>query len=291
MNVRIALELGRVSNLPTVWTNVMAAAALAGGDIAPWDLAIVGLATSLLYVGGMFLNDAFDARIDAAERPERPIPRGAVTQQTVAWSGAALLGTAVTLLLVRAWMLPQAGIAAAIAAAGTAGLIVLYDLWHKGNPVGPVIMGACRLGVYLIAAYAVTPDPPTRVFTGGLLLLGYVVGLTWVAKHEDDPQGQSRVVLRSWPVLLLFAPVVWALPALRHDLLLRGVLIAFCLWVMQALDKVRAGRARQAVGTLIAGIALVDAIVVARYSTIEMTIAALAAFGITIYGHRRIAGT
>ena len=31
------------------------------------------LASSGLYLGGMVLNDVFDARLDAEERPERPI--------------------------------------------------------------------------------------------------------------------------------------------------------------------------------------------------------------------------
>ena len=62
MPARTALRLGRVSNLPTVWTNVIAGAALATLEI-PWKAVVpVALAASLLYVAGMFLNDAFDVR-------------------------------------------------------------------------------------------------------------------------------------------------------------------------------------------------------------------------------------
>ncbi len=35
------LRLGRVSNLPTVWTNVLAGAVLAGGDWRDWRLGVV----------------------------------------------------------------------------------------------------------------------------------------------------------------------------------------------------------------------------------------------------------
>ena len=73
------LRLGRVSNLPTVWTNALAGAALAAGG-AP-DLATVAwaaLALTLFYEGGMWLNDAFDAEIDARERANRPIPNGEI---------------------------------------------------------------------------------------------------------------------------------------------------------------------------------------------------------------------
>ena len=59
------LRLGRVSNLPTVWTNVLAGTALAGGDWNGRRSALVLLAMSLFYVGGMYLNDYFDRAIDA----------------------------------------------------------------------------------------------------------------------------------------------------------------------------------------------------------------------------------
>src|SRR5260370_25481493 len=78
------LKLGRISNLPTVWTNVLAGTVLAGGVVQHWQTAIVLLAMSLLYVGGMYLNDYFDCAIDARERPQRPIPAGDVSAATVA---------------------------------------------------------------------------------------------------------------------------------------------------------------------------------------------------------------
>ena len=80
--LRTLLILGRVSNLPTVWTNVLAGWFLAGGD---WSLEIVWLAAgiSLLYVAGMTLNDAFDASWDREHAPERPIPSGAIAERTV----------------------------------------------------------------------------------------------------------------------------------------------------------------------------------------------------------------
>ena len=58
---RTALRLGRVSNLPTVWTNVMAGMALGGAALRPSVVVPLALAVSLFYVAGMWLNDAFDA--------------------------------------------------------------------------------------------------------------------------------------------------------------------------------------------------------------------------------------
>src|SRR5262245_42903634 len=85
------LRLGRVSNLPTVWTNVLAGAVLAGADWHDWRLGPVLLAMSMFYVGGMYLNDYFDRTIDARERPERPIPSGAIRAGAVGAIGLGLL--------------------------------------------------------------------------------------------------------------------------------------------------------------------------------------------------------
>ena len=47
--------------------------------VLPWLL----LSSAGLYLGGMVLNDVFDARLDAVERPERPIPSGRVSIRSV----------------------------------------------------------------------------------------------------------------------------------------------------------------------------------------------------------------
>src|SRR5256885_14823895 len=88
----IWLRLGRVSNLPTVWTNALTGALLAGPDFDARAGALLAVAFSLFYVGGMFLNDAFDRNIDAVERPERPIPRGLVSAHEVFVAGFATMG-------------------------------------------------------------------------------------------------------------------------------------------------------------------------------------------------------
>ena len=64
MTLLTALRLGRVSNVPTVWTNVLAASALCGASPAPSMLVVLCLAMTLAYVGGMYLNDAFDSEHD-----------------------------------------------------------------------------------------------------------------------------------------------------------------------------------------------------------------------------------
>jgi len=90
--LRTLLVLGRVSNLPTVWSNSLAGWWLSGqGNF--WKLPFLFLGVSALYTGGMFLNDAFDAEFDRQRRPGRPIPSGAISAETVwafGWSWLAL---------------------------------------------------------------------------------------------------------------------------------------------------------------------------------------------------------
>ena len=176
---RSYLLLARVSNLPTVWSNVLAGL-VAGGAAFPFSpssddtaLGALLLSISCSYTGGMFLNDAFDAPLDRAARPERPIPRGDVGAGEAFAIGGALLAAGVALV----WPYRTALVyAAALAAA-----IVAYDWTHKRSPVAPIIMGACRGLVYLTAA--ATAALSTAAWVGAGVMLAYVAGLTVVARR------------------------------------------------------------------------------------------------------------
>src|SRR5687768_18320093 len=76
--LRTLLVLGRASNLPTVWSNCLAGWIL-GGEGQWSGLMLLMLGGTFLYLGGMYLNDAFDSEFDRQHRPERPIPSGAIS--------------------------------------------------------------------------------------------------------------------------------------------------------------------------------------------------------------------
>src|SRR5690606_17384088 len=65
---------------------------IAGGRPSAGRIAIMGTAAATTYLAGMALNDYADREEDARERPERPIPSGAVSPQRAASIGGALLG-------------------------------------------------------------------------------------------------------------------------------------------------------------------------------------------------------
>ena len=172
---RAYLLLARVSNLPTIWTNVLAGTIVSGVAFVWADVGRLCLAISVLYTAGMFLNDAFDRAFDARDRPDRPIPAGDVSAREAFATGWILL--AAGLLLVAAGGNPASFMWGTVLAAA----IVLYNYSHKHNPLGPIVMGVCRGLVYCVAAAssAVTP----AVAAAATALMVYVAMLTWIAKH------------------------------------------------------------------------------------------------------------
>jgi 4-hydroxybenzoate polyprenyltransferase len=231
MSLRTALRLGRVSNLPTVWTNVLAGVALNGGDPTALLTLPVALAASLFYVAGMFLNDAFDHRWDAQHRPERPIPAGETSADEVFAIGFGLMGAALMLLAIGPGHPVRAGLVLAIC-------IVIYDASHKTNPMAPVVMGLCRVSVYLIGALAVSARVSAGVYVGALVLLAYLVALTALARQETRRPGVAALV-----------------------------------------------------GTLIAGICLVDAVMLLVTGHLAAAVLAAAGFPLTRRLQRRVPGT
>ena len=175
MSPSTLLALGRVSNLPTVWTNALAGVALAGAGISP--LAVVGaaLALSLFYCGGMFLNDAFDCDVDATERPQRPIPSGRASAAAVYALGAAQIAGGLSLLALTARVATGRADLALWSGGALAVAIVAYDAAPRATWLSPWLMAACRALVYVCAASATTATPswpPLLLAASALAMVG-----------------------------------------------------------------------------------------------------------------------
>lgn len=290
MNVSVALRLGRVSNLPTVWTNMLAGIILVGGaanDSRVWPLAG---AMSLFYVGGMYLNDAFDADIDAFERPERPIPSGRVSRPTVFRLGFAMLALGIALLAWVGFGWPGGtGVWPPLCGLGLALTIIAYNRHHKANALSPLLMGMCRVFVYVAAGACFAFPPPAGLLVGAALLLSYLIGLTYVAKQENLGQ-----VKNLWPLIFLAAPVLYGATLLPHAVGLWPFWAAFSGWILVALWFVKrrqAGDIPRAVVSLIAGISLFDAMLIAVHSSPQMALIAVAGFALTLFLQKFISGT
>ena len=225
----------------------------------------------------MFLNDAFDRAFDAKARPERPIPSGEVSAAQVYAVGFAMLAAGVAMLAwvgygfepFTQWRPVLAGIALAAA-------ITFYNWHHKDNPLSPLVMGVCRLLVYVAAAYAVASILPRPVFVAAIVLLCYLIGLTYSAKQEHlDRLGAI------WPLAFLAAPVgygIWL--AFRQTAAVLPLLL-FIGWTLYALWLLRRrakGDVPRAVVSLIAGIALLDSVILAGHGAPLLAGLAVVAF-------------
>jgi 4-hydroxybenzoate polyprenyltransferase len=276
---RAWLELARISNTPTTVSNTVAGAVLVDAAAPAGPVAVVAVAVALFYTAGMILNDIFDVHLDRRVRPERPLPSGRVSLPAAVTAVIVLLVAGELLLLLEGWRPALAGL-------GLIGLIVLYDAWHKGNPLSPVLMGACRAAVYVIAGLAVAAELNAELWCAAAVLLVYLVGLTQVAKAEGGG------VAARWPVVAVLIPAIyWAkeLPDLAVALLIVAFLLwaGYALWLVLSQHLIGAGVVR-----LIAGISIYDALVVAGAGgSATALVVCLAAFAATIALQTKIAGT
>ncbi|MEM8947974.1 MAG: UbiA family prenyltransferase [Pseudomonadota bacterium] len=290
MSLAATLKLGRVSNLPTVLTNGLTGLVLGGGALLDPRTLPVLVALSLFYVGGMYLNDAFDADIDRKERPDRPIPSGLIDQRTVMNGGIAMFIVGICIML---WV----GFVAENGTGGWPGLaglvlvtaIVVYDWHHKGNPFGPYVMGVCRMMVYVTAGICFLVPPPAWLLLAALILFSYLIGLTAIARQEN-----LREIDGSWPLLLFVPPLVYGLFWFSSNvtsaialILLLGV-IGIAVWMLR---RRLPGDIGVAVSVLIAGICLLDAVFLASAGEIVLAWWAIAGFVLTLMLQRFIPGT
>jgi 4-hydroxybenzoate polyprenyltransferase len=294
MTLATLLALGRVSNLPTVWTNCLAGAVLAGGGASPWSIATTAIALSFFYCGGMFLNDAFDRDVDAVERPQRPIPSGRASPATVYTLGAAQLAAGLILL---ALVARAAGGRVDLALGSGAALaitIIAYDAVHRATVLSPWLMAACRALVYACAAVATTPTPQwPAVLPAAAALAAYTAGISFVSRVEA-----SGAASRAWPIVLLIAAPIVLLASAEGAMDPRAwCAVAAVAWILHALRFATRSHEPNVPGgvmRLIAGMCVLDAAWIAGGGAVGAAIlAALALIGLPVTRllQRRVAGS
>jgi 4-hydroxybenzoate polyprenyltransferase len=246
---------GRVSDLPTVWSNCLAGWWLGGGgNFAKLPLLFFGLGA--LYTGGMLLNDVSDADFDRQRHANHPTTPGTISLPAVWRWGLVWLGLG-TLGLVAVGKTTGALTLALLLS------FTLYDAPHKVITASPGLMGACRFWIYLIAGSAGARGVSGWLIWCGAALASYVAGLGGVAGRES-----VRGPVPPWPLALLAAPIVLAMlmnsgefrvPAIWLSLVLALWLAASGRTIFQRTEP-NFGRM---VSGLLAGIVFVDWLAVA----------------------------
>ena len=278
------LALARISNSPTVVSNTLAGGALAGALWPDGKLGLIAIVMVLFYTAGMYLNDLMDYAVDCRERPERPLPAGIVSR-SAAVAVALILFSCGSLLL---WSVgPHPFLSGLVLIV----LIICYDRWHKSNPLSPLLMALCRLMVYITAFLAFSVQSLSPLLIPGSLLVLYVIGLTYIAKTENKPSMTNVSI-----VATLFLPTVYftARQLQQVQWVTLPLILFFTIWVAYSVSFAFRSPKRQVgrtVGQLIAGISLLDALVLATTGSPLGVLLALVAFGLTLSLQRYVRGT
>uniref|UniRef100_UPI00064BE56E SCO3242 family prenyltransferase n=1 Tax=Nocardiopsis sp. RV163 TaxID=1661388 RepID=UPI00064BE56E len=171
-----ARDLARLVRLPAALSvpgDTLAGAAAAGGLRGPGAWALPA-ASVCLYWAGMALNDYADREVDAVERPERPVPSGAVRPGEALAVAAGLTATGVG-LAAAAGGRRAAGVGTALAAT-----VWGYDLVLKRTPLAPLGMAAAR-GLDVLLGAGARPADAARP---ALALAVHTLGVTALSRGE-----------------------------------------------------------------------------------------------------------
>jgi 4-hydroxybenzoate polyprenyltransferase len=261
--MRAHLQLMRPANLLTAEADILAGYAAAGWN-NPAGLGWLLVSAVGLYGGGVVFNDVFDRKLDAVERPERPIPSGRASPRSAALLGSALLAMGIAAAF-------SASIASGVLALLIAGAALLYDAWAKSVPaLGPLVMGSCR-GLNLLLGVSAAPGLLGARWYLALLPLVYIAAVTAVSGGEVHGGRRATAMLS----LALYGAVGLGLLALSstpdfHLLWMApfAVLLAYRvgppLW--RAYLAPEPGRIRDAVRAGVLSLIVLDATLAAGYA-------------------------
>lgn len=215
------LILMRPANIITAWANILLGFAISGAIVSfpsivsldfqidtPLNLFFLLLSTTGLYGGGVVMNDFFDAKLDAIERPERPIPSGKISLKQACVFGIALY---------------LAGVMSAFCVNYVAGLIafliVLLTLSYnavakKHAFFGPLNMGLCRASNLALGMSVVSASLLLHPFWLAIPLI-YIFAITYISRGEVH--GASRENLFIGLGIYIFIFLVVSIAALQSD--------------------------------------------------------------------------
>ncbi|MFG2196435.1 UbiA family prenyltransferase [Streptomyces sp. NPDC048639] len=202
----------------------VAGAALAGGSPSPGALGVAWAAPTLGWLGGHYLGDFFDRRLDAIGKPQRPIPSGRLSPRAAVICGTGCaVGAAVVTVLV-SWL------ALVLVAAAMAGVVAYAKVFKARGLSGNAVRGALTAITVLHGALTVTGQPPWRVLPFALVFAVHDTASNLVGTLRDvaaDRAGGYRTL----PVLRGVRPAAVTAARLYAAAL---ALASACAWLVPA---------------------------------------------------------
>ncbi len=187
------ITLTRPVNFVITALSIFVASLLAGGTHAHiLQMVFASLGGALIGSGGMVINDILDVEIDMINKPERPIPSGAVDRYDAMMFYGALTGAGMIMI---AYTTKPAFIIASIAVP----LIVLYSRVFKGTPlIGNMIVGGLT-GLAFIFGGAAVGNVKQAVMPA---LFAFLINVgREVIKDMEDVEGDAKNGAATLPVV------------------------------------------------------------------------------------------
>jgi 4-hydroxybenzoate polyprenyltransferase len=279
------LQLMRVPNIFTAVADVLAGYLIVSLPGVEWlNLLCLAFSSACIYAGGCVLNDYCDRRIDAVERPFRPIPSGRVSPKGAFSLACILFGLGITTSFLAGWT-------PFFIALLLTGLCISYDSIAKNLPLwGPLNMGACRaLNLILGMSLALSLSLYTVIFP--LVSLVHIFSLTVLSRFEVYGKPGSK----RWGVLVGWGSVVLVLLALGlRNHLNAGSYLFLALYVLftgpallRAIRLPLPEKVGKAVRNLVLGTAILDCVYVSGAQSTVYALPVLACLFLSLYLARR----
>ena len=204
MRIRYFLTLMRPANIVTAIADILAGVSIAGlfYSFSLSHLLLI-LSTIGLYGGGVVFNDIFDKKLDAEERPERPLPSGKVQVAEAITLGVGLL----ILGIIAAALVSKAS---GLLAAGVALLALLYDKYGKHHVLlGPLNMGLCR-GGNLLLGVSISLAALHAHWWLAFIPIWFIADITLTSQGEVEGKNRSKLImalLMDLLVIVFFAAI------------------------------------------------------------------------------------
>jgi len=178
------------------------------------------VASALLYMSGMVLNDCFDFNEDNRDRPSRPLPSGRIPIRTAWRLGWILMATG----LVVAGLV---GFKQLVIALLLSALIILYNAYAKKTLFGTLVMGGCRYMNWLLGL-SIIPFLPEH-FILALPIFIYVSSLTLLSTVETTATRRPYLIFSSIGMLICATIIFFIQLKAPYLPLLSGSILLFSL--------------------------------------------------------------
>jgi 4-hydroxybenzoate polyprenyltransferase len=279
MNQRVTawLQLLRLPNVFTAAADVTMGYVVTNREMqSGLHFGLLIAASCSLYLSGMVLNDVFDAEVDAAEQPGRPIPSGRISLRAATILGWALWFTGIicswiVTYLANDW---RPGIVATFLGF----IILMYDGALKNSRFAPLLMGECRfLNVLLGMSLLILPWGRAELLIAAGVGI-YVAGITIFARTDAHISSRARLtsglivllggisLLAGVPTLSYYRPPV-AVPLTGWYLLWLAIGLITARRCITAIFEPSSQRVQAAVRHCVQSVIVIDAAVCVGYAS------------------------